>query len=118
MGFFSPLPAPAPPPKLPNPGPALSQDKQSYQHSDASSFAQTSTLHVVGHRAVGGKEVVMQHLIALLGVKDQEAVRKKQDPDSGMNEGGKGPFSPRVTASAVHITEQCTMVQMRLHIRT
>lgn len=89
MGFFSPLPAPAPPPKLPNPGPALSQDKQSYQLSDASSFAQTSTLHVVGHRAVGGKEVVMQHLIALLGVKDQEAVRKKQDPDSGMNEGGK-----------------------------
>lgn len=37
---------------------------------------------MVGHRAVGEREVVMQYLIAMLG--DQRAVREKQDPDSGM----------------------------------
>lgn len=63
------------PTQFPNTGPAIGQDECSCQPCDASLFTLT-TFHMVGHRAVGEREVVMQYLIARRGVGDQKAVRK------------------------------------------
>lgn len=75
MGFFSPFRLP-PLPLSPQPRPSYRSELSSCQPWDASSFTLTNTLHVVGHRAVGEREVVTQHLRATLGMGDQKAVRK------------------------------------------
>lgn len=82
ISFFSLFPAPAPLPQFPSPGPAIGQDECSCQHHDAALVTMTNTFHMVGHRAVRKREVMMQYLIAVLGRGNQKG--KKQYLDGGM----------------------------------